>query len=178
MFFTKAFPIIIIYNKLKFENKFFPGLANEKPQFHPVISKTFDLSKSWVKICGGQHHTLALDEDGKVYVLGRKEYGRLGLGKDCGDAKELTLVSAISNDKCIDIACGSSVSYAVTKSGICFAWGMGSNGQLGMGDDDSDVFEPTKIQGKQLDGKNVHLVSAGGQHTALLVHAAVVNGSV
>lgn len=143
-----------------------------------MVSKTFDSSKNWVKITGGQHHTLALDESGKVYVLGRKEYGRLGLGKDSDDAKELTLVSALSNDECIDIACGSSVSFAVTKSGACYAWGMGSNGQLGVGDDDSDVFEPNKIQGKQLEGKNVHLVSAGGQHTVLLVLPSVPNGSV
>ncbi|KAK6622998.1 hypothetical protein RUM43_008850 [Polyplax serrata] len=154
------------------------GLLNEKPQFHPVVSKTFDLSKNWKKITGGQHHTLALEENGKVYVLGRKEYGRLGLGKDCGDAKELTLVPTLSSEECIDIACGSSVSFAVTKTGVCYAWGMGSNCQLGMGDDDSDIFEPSKIQGKQLEGKNVHLVSAGGQHTVILVQPSIPNGSL
>ena len=42
---------------------------------------SFDPSKIWRSIVGGQHHTIALDDNGKVYALGRSEYGRLGLGK-------------------------------------------------------------------------------------------------
>lgn len=44
---------------------------------------------------------------------------------------------------------------------------MGTNGQLGSGDD-SDVFEPQEIKGKQLETRYVLKVSAGGQHTVLL----------
>lgn len=155
---------------------YIPGLPNTAPQFHPVSLTSLDSSKNWIKICGGQHHTLALDGDGKVYVLGRKEYGRLGLGKDSEDAKEPTLIPGLSNEECVDIACGSSVSFAVTKSGQCYAWGMGSNGQLGMGDDCEDMYEPKLVQGKQLEGKSVGLVSSGGQHTVILVYPAVSNG--
>lgn len=50
--------------------------------------------------------------------MGRKEYGRLGLGPNCSDAKELTLVSALSSMKCIDISAGSAQSFAVTELGI------------------------------------------------------------
>ena len=38
--------------------------------------------RQWENISAGQHHTLALDTDGRVYSVGRKEYGRLGLGAD------------------------------------------------------------------------------------------------
>lgn len=152
-------------------------MNNKAPQFHPLIIKSFDSSKNWVKITGGQHHTLALDGEGKVYALGRKEYGRLGLGENSEDAKEPTLIPALSDFKCIDVACGSTVSFAVTEFGVCYAWGMGSNGQLGTGDDDSDLYEPKEIKGKQLEGKKVLSASSGGQHTVLLVVPSVPHGS-
>lgn len=53
-------------------------------------------------------------------------------------------------------------------SGEAYSWGMGSNMQLGMGDDDSDLWIPTKIKAKALENKPVKAVSAGGQHTVLL----------
>jgi alpha-tubulin suppressor-like RCC1 family protein len=54
---------------------------------------------------------------GVTYALGRKEYGRLGLGEDCDDAKELIPISALRDKKCVDISCGSAVSFAVTDKG-------------------------------------------------------------
>lgn len=74
--------------------------------------------KNLVHISSSQHHTIALDEDGKVFALGRKEYGRLGLGPDCDDAKVLTEVSDLSDKKCIDVGTGSAQSFAVTETGI------------------------------------------------------------
>lgn len=50
---------------------------------------------------------------------------------------------------------------------MAFSWGMGTNGQLGLGHED-DVLEPTTIKGKQLENRLVFLASAGGQHTVLL----------
>lgn len=52
---------------------------------------------------------------GKAYSLGRAEYGRLGLGKDAGEKSEPTVVPGISDVQVV--ACGASVSYAVTKQG-------------------------------------------------------------
>jgi alpha-tubulin suppressor-like RCC1 family protein len=54
---------------------------------------------------------------GVVYALGRKEYGRLGLGKDCDDAKKPIPIPALRDKKCVDISCGSAVSFAVTDKG-------------------------------------------------------------
>lgn len=70
-----------------------------------------------MSISCAQHHTLALDQDGKTYVIGRKEYGRLGLGKDCDDATELTQVPDLATRKVISISCGSATSFAVTEEG-------------------------------------------------------------
>lgn len=56
---------------------------------------------------------------GVVHALGRKEYGRLGLGplENCSEVGKPTVVSALQNKKCVDVACGTSCSFAVTDKG-------------------------------------------------------------
>lgn len=91
-------------------------MKSEQPQFSPKLSKEFGQRK-WKLISSGQHHTIALDEEGKVYTVGRKEYGRLGLGKDCEDAMKLTQVVALKDHRIVNVACGSATSFAVTEGG-------------------------------------------------------------
>lgn len=55
-----------------------------------------------------------------------------------------------------------------TFAGRAFAWGMGTNHQLGTGEEE-DVWSPVEMTGKQLENRLVLAVSSGGQHTALLV---------
>lgn len=52
--------------------------------------------------------------------------------------------------------------------GSVYAWGMGTNLQLGTGEED-DEWSPVKMTGKQLENRAVLMASSGGQHTALLV---------
>lgn len=52
--------------------------------------------------------------------------------------------------------------------GRAFAWGMGSNLQLATGDEE-DVWSPVQMSGQQLENRSVLSVTAGGQHTVLLV---------
>ena len=44
---------------------------------------------------------------------------------------------------------------------------MGSNGQLGLSDEE-DAWEPGTMLGKQLEQRKVMAVSGGGQHTVLI----------
>jgi hypothetical protein len=44
------------------------------------------------------------------------------LGEDCDDAKELIPISALRDKKCVDISCGSAVSFAVTDKGEYEQW--------------------------------------------------------
>lgn len=53
-------------------------------------------------------------------------------------------------------------------TGSVYAWGMGTNLQLGTGEED-DEWSPVKMTGKQLENRAVLMASSGGQHTALLV---------
>ncbi|XP_029475514.1 regulator of chromosome condensation isoform X2 [Rhinatrema bivittatum] len=123
-------------------------------------------TKSWIGFSGGQHHTICLDSEGKAYSLGRAEYGRLGLGEGVEEKSKPTLISGLPS--IASVACGASVSYAVSKDGRIYAWGMGTNYQLGNGEEE-DLWSPREMSGKQLEKRVVLSVSSGGQHTVLLV---------
>ncbi|KAK2726254.1 regulator of chromosome condensation-like isoform X2 [Artemia franciscana] len=127
------------------------------------------LSGRAIAIAGAQHHSLAMLLNGEVQSFGSTTYGRLGTG-NLGP-----LVSAVSEPtsvaipgRAIDIAVGSSVSFAITDQGDCYSWGMGTNGQLGSGSED-DIYTPHHIQSKETQEKRVIAVSSGGQHTLFVV---------
>jgi len=131
--------------------------------FMPHQSKALT-ARTWRNVAIGQHHAICLEDSGSVFALGRSEYGRLGLGQT-EDAVTPTVIS--DPQDCVEVACGTAVSYAVTRAGECYSWGMGTNGQLGTGEEE-DVWTPHKMEGKQLKGKKVLTVSSGGQHTVLI----------
>ncbi|XP_007491506.1 regulator of chromosome condensation isoform X1 [Monodelphis domestica] len=143
------------------------GIPSTEPCFAPQSLTSFKNStKSWVGFSGGQHHTVCLDSEGKVYSLGRAEYGRLGLGVGVEEKSSPTLIQKMPVIS--SVACGASVGYAVAKDGRAFAWGMGTNYQLATGEDE-DAWSPVVMAGKQLENRVVLSVSSGGQHTVLLV---------
>ncbi|XP_038614000.1 regulator of chromosome condensation [Tachyglossus aculeatus] len=143
------------------------GTEGTEPCFAPQNLTSFKNStKSWVGFSGGQHHTICLDSEGTAHSLGRAEYGRLGLG---AGAEEKSVPTPIPTLPAVSsVACGASVGYAVAKDGRVFAWGMGTNFQLGTGEED-DAWSPVEMAGKQLENRLVLSVSSGGQHTVLLV---------
>ena len=69
---------------------------------------------SRLQIAGGQHHTL-LCQDGSVFVMGRADYGRLGLGENCGERSVPTRVPDMASAS--SVAAGSCCSFSVTESG-------------------------------------------------------------
>lgn len=106
--------------------------------------------------------------DNKCYAIGRKDYGRLGLGKlDVDAIDELTPIKALDKLDILELECGECVSFAITKDGKAYSWGMGSNQQLGIGSDD-DKDEPTLLTGAQVKDRKVIRISSGGQHTLFI----------
>ncbi|XP_052285251.1 regulator of chromosome condensation-like isoform X2 [Dreissena polymorpha] len=140
------------------------GFGDMKNRFVPEKVKAFS-KKNFVCVASGQHHSVTLDNAGNVYTFGRSEYGRLGLGENCTETKEPTLVKL--DKKCIQISASNSVSFALLEDGTVSCWGMGTSKQLGNGSED-DAWLPTKMDGKQLQDRKVIQVSSGGQHTVLL----------
>ena len=76
-----------------------------------------------------------------MFALGRSEYGRLGLGEDSEEEAVVPTQVTSLDSPAVEVACGTAVSYAVTEEGHCYSWGMGTNGQLGTGDEVSQSSE-------------------------------------
>lgn len=145
------------YNQLGLTKK------NSETVFSPQLT-TFENVKM---ITGGQHHTLVLTNENKCFAIGRKDYGRLGLGDIDGEAEKLTPIKALDNVHVVQLECGECCSFALTDDGKAYSWGMGSNQQLGIGSDE-DQYEPVLLTGVQVKDKQVIRVSSGGQHTLFI----------
>ncbi|XP_034111679.1 regulator of chromosome condensation [Drosophila albomicans] len=124
------------------------------------------------QIAGGQHHTLVLDNNSKCFAIGRPEYGRLGIGSDVKEVVDKLVAIKELSGNTVYVACGEACSYAITKDGKLYSWGMGSNNQLGVGDGD-DEFEPVLVSSKNTANKRMLLAAGGGQHSVFLVESDV-----
>ncbi|XP_033122882.1 regulator of chromosome condensation-like [Anneissia japonica] len=142
------------------------GMEDTRTWFVPQKIKSFS-SLQISEIVGGQHHSLLLDNKGRVYSLGRIDYGRLGLGENVEESHKPQIVETIKKKKVTSIDCGASMSIAATKEGEVYSWGMGSSLQLGTGEEDDELV-PVLIKSKQLENRKAIMVAAGGQHTVIL----------
>lgn len=150
------------------------GSGTTDNYFNPEIIKQLSILRekngSNLEIHGGQHHSILVDGKGQVYSIGRAEYGRLGIGEDATETSVPVKVTTLSEKKVVSVACGETVSFAITSEGHLYSWGLGTSLQLGVGDEE-DICVPTLVKSKQVDPDQNEVISssAGGQHTALLV---------
>lgn len=108
-----------------------------------------------------------MTNDNKSFAIGRKEYGRLGLGEVNDDVvSELRPIGDLGKLEIVQLECGESCSFAVTADGKLYSWGMGAT-QLGLGSEDDQLL-PVQLAGAQVKERHVVSVSSGGQHTLIV----------
>ncbi len=109
----------------------------------------FDQFEMWENqkvnlLAAGNRHSLATDEAGDLYAMGRNEYGQLGAFTANPHDYNDVLVS-ISTAGFTDIAAGGDSSFAVTEEGKLFVWGSNNNGCLGLPYWQFEVFYPVGV---------------------------------
>ncbi|NMB34935.1 MAG: hypothetical protein GX989_01465 [Firmicutes bacterium] len=121
-------------------------------------------------LAAGGLHSLALKDDGTVWVWGRNISGQLGLGDGATTIK--TFPVQIDDFKEVRaLAAGDSHSLALKDDGTVWAWGCNSSGQLG---DGTTEHRNTPVQvGVQPAGEdnkltNVRAIAAGSSHSLAL----------
>lgn len=130
--------------------------------------------KKIVKIAAGEHHSLALGEDGSLYSFGRIDMFEVGISKDNlpedtfrdvhGKPRSIPVPTKLSNvPKFRSIAVGSHHSLAISEDGVVYSWGFGETYALGLGPAGEDVETPTRIKNTATQDHDMLLVGAGGQ---------------
>ena len=133
-------------------------------------------------ICAGEHHSVTLSHDGKVYTFGRADSSELGIKLPNGERRkpgdfESSPQLVLFPSKSVEIAnifSGDHHSGAIANDGTLYTWGFGESAQLGLGkkaDEDvpPDCEEPCVVS-KNKDGDRLEVVAAfgGAQHTLIL----------
>lgn len=69
---------------------------------------------------------------GELYVWGRGEYGRLGLGDTSGSSRlKPHKVPGLENCHVVHASAGGTHTMCLTSEGLVYIWGRGSFGRLG-----------------------------------------------
>jgi alpha-tubulin suppressor-like RCC1 family protein len=116
------------------------GDGSNEMRYVPVLLQGFPINI--VAIVSSCAHTLALDDQGKVWAWGCNRNGQLGNGLT---SDSYTPVQ-VPIDQVIAIDCGSSSSYALKEDGTVWAWGYNEICNLGIGNN-TDMELPVQVSG-------------------------------
>ena len=149
------------------------GTTNDSPLPICISNKENELKgKKIISISAGGYHTVALDEEGKVYTWGDNYYGQLG-DEMTYRSKVPICISNKENElkgkKIISISAGGDHTVAIDEEGKVYTWGYNRGGQLGDGTtNDSEVPICISDKENELKGKKIISISAGGGHTVAI----------
>ncbi|XP_048220418.1 probable E3 ubiquitin-protein ligase HERC6 [Perognathus longimembris pacificus] len=118
-----------------------------------------------LQAASGERHALLLRADHSVLSLGDNGCGQLGR-RGVRSAEQPEPIQALETLRVDVVSCGKEHSLAVCHKGRVFAWGAGSDGQLGIGECKEINFTPKKI--KALAGIKIIQVSCGSFHSLAL----------
>ncbi|OIT28076.1 PREDICTED: uncharacterized protein LOC109213096 [Nicotiana attenuata] len=119
---------------------------------------------NFCRVACGHSITVALTTSGRVYTMGKADYGQLGIPGSTGKFPS-RVQGKITNCFIEEIACGSFHVVALSSNSQLYTWGKGGNGQLGHGDN-HDRNTPTLVEA--LKAKQVKHVVCGNNFTAAI----------
>jgi alpha-tubulin suppressor-like RCC1 family protein len=114
-------------------------------------------------VAAGTWHSMALKDDGTVWVWGQNAWGQLG--NDNTSARSPAPVQVANLTSVIAIAAGSAHCLAVRNDGTVWAWGNNERGQLGNG---IATSAPTRLPVMVSNLSGVTAASAGQSHSVAI----------
>jgi hypothetical protein len=138
-----------------------------------------------VSISSGYSHVLALSNRGLLFSWGSSnEFGQLSGGEKKARAAPALVNCSLynaannpSNAYITKISSGSYHNLLLTNHGRIFAFGRGSEGQLGLGDTNNKA-EPTEITAIDYNKHRVVSISAGNSHSLAIVERLINSSPV
>ena len=160
------------------------GADNSSPVPVAVDMSGALLGKTVVAVAGGGQHSVALTADGLAYAWGAGGDGQLGNGASTNSNVPAPVASSgvLAGQTLTAIGAAAAHSLAVSSDGRVYAWGAGSEGQLGDGAGAASTVPVAVATSGALLGKRVVSVCATyGSSSALtddgLVFSWGANGS-
>ncbi|MDG0792381.1 X2-like carbohydrate binding domain-containing protein [Cohnella ginsengisoli] len=119
-------------------------------------------------VAAGGSHSLVLTVSGEVYGFGSNAFGQLGLGEAVSSAAVPTKLEQLP--PIAAISAGTDFSLLLTEDGDFYSFGLGVNGQLGLGASGEEEirYTPTRITALDAENKRIRQIEAGGSHALLL----------
>lgn len=101
----------------------------------------------WTSVSAGSDFTLAIQDDGTLWAWGHNNRGRLGLGDALPTfVTTPTQVTTPAGATWASAHAGGSSALAIQDDGTLWSWGIGTVGQLGLGQNETDDrLVPTQI---------------------------------
>ncbi|KAL2310884.1 hypothetical protein Nmel_002563 [Mimus melanotis] len=119
-------------------------------------------NKIVVNIACGQMCSMAVVENGEVYVWGYNGNGQLGLGSS-GNQPTPCRIAALQGIRVQRVACGYAHTLVLTDEGQIYAWGANSYGQLGTGNKSNQSYPTTVIVDKD---RVIEIAACHSAHTS------------
>jgi alpha-tubulin suppressor-like RCC1 family protein len=119
--------------------------------------------KKIVQYGAGINHAVVLADDGKLYAWGQNTNGQLGNGTNANSAVPVavTMSGVLAGKTITSVKAGSGFSAVLTSEGKVYAWGAGTNGQLGTGASLDSWVPAAVVSGGVLAGKTVTQIGCG-----------------
>jgi regulator of chromosome condensation len=127
--------------------------------------------KNITSIKAGANHALALDTKGSVFAWGSGQQNQLGRR-----VVERTKIEGLvprefglpkGKKSIVSIETGGYHSFAISKTGDVYSWGLNNFGETGVmdnaGQDDAVILKPQVVKGLQ--GKTIISIKGGGHHS-------------
>ncbi|KAG5306665.1 RCBT1 protein, partial [Acromyrmex insinuator] len=129
--------------------------------------------KRIMNIACGSNHSVAITEDGEVYICGDNRYNQLGNVYFNSPDNEYLFRPQLVNDnsdrkKIVHVSCGGAFTMAITTSHEVYGWGNNSFGQLGIRENCETKYTPQRVDLKE--GLAVVKVVCGIEHTLALTN--------
>jgi len=118
---------------------------------------------SWTAVAGGFLHSLAIGNDGNLYVWGWNAYGQLGNGTTNNDSIPVMVTKPTGVTSWKAVAGGGYHSLAIGNNGNLYTWGYNADGELGNGNT-TDSYTPV-IVGFPTGVTSWKAVAGGGYHS-------------
>ncbi|XP_030046534.1 probable E3 ubiquitin-protein ligase HERC6 isoform X2 [Microcaecilia unicolor] len=143
-----------------------PGLKEEETPEEAVGLRRLPQGQRVLEVgCSGGHCLFLLD-DGTVTSCGHNQRGQLGRRNQASGART-GQIQALEAQSIVHVSCGKEHSLAVCSRGHIFAWGAGSEGQLGIGQFKEQSLIPKRIDG--IFNVKVIQVTCGHYHSIALL---------